>query len=91
MLTFCVGISSSNAADVLQVDVLYFGPPMGFTKAQRLKGLKKQLANLGYEAVAAGQTSPESDGSIDQGDTTVPDSGRGAKTLVRFQAQDEGW
>ncbi len=45
---------------------------MPFTKAQRLKGLKKQLRNLGYDVVSSGgsisESEPESsssDGEMD--------------------------
>ena len=61
---------------------------MGFTKAQRLKGLKKQLANLGYDMVPTGGGPPPEVGEEDE---SGMDSERGAKTLARFQAQDEGW
>ncbi len=42
---------------------------MGFTKAQRLKGLKKQLGNLGYDVVSrgtgTGSPEPETGGEVD--------------------------
>lgn len=66
--------------------------PMGFTKAQRLKGLKKQLRNLGYEAVRSGS-------SGDLGPETVPvgendrseDLERGAHTIASWKAQMDAW
>ncbi len=65
---------------------------MPFTKDQRLKGLKKQASNLGYKMVRLGsgedlgpETEPEGEAGRSE------DTDRGARTLARFQAQDEGW
>ncbi len=59
---------------------------MPFTKAQRLKGLKKQLANLGYEVTKGGV----------QVDTVMEDlskngepEARGAHTLARMRSQQD--
>lgn len=59
---------------------------MPFTKAQRLKGLKKQLRNLGYDVIERGG------GPVADEETVTPDSGEaGAHTLARFTQQEESW
>ncbi len=67
---------------------------MGFTKEQRLKGLMKQLKNLGIEtsdsppaegdllAKTAPLTAEELDKKIDAGE-------RGARTLYRMRAKQD--
>ncbi len=60
---------------------------MGFTKAQRLKGLKKQLRNLGYDVVSRGGTAPEA-----EVETPVePNGERGAHTIASMKAKQEAW
>jgi len=63
---------------------------MGFTKAQRLKGLKKQLKNLGYDMVSRGGSSPPEEPETDSS-PAGEDTERGAKTLARMTAQEESW
>ncbi len=60
---------------------------MGFTKAQRLKGLKKQLRNLGYDVVTRGGSAPEAEvePDVESGEE------RGAKTVAALRARDEAW
>ncbi len=60
---------------------------MGFTKAQRLKGLKKQLGNLGYDVVSRGGTAPEAD----REEPATPDGERGVHTLASMKAREESW
>ncbi len=58
---------------------------MGFTKAQRLKGLKKQLGNLGYDVVSRGGSAPEDE-------VEAPVEGeRGTHTLASLKAKQESW
>lgn len=60
---------------------------MGFTKAQRLKGLKKQLRNLGYDVTKGGQ--PVDDVEIPADDEMA--GTRGEHTAVSWKAKQEGW
>ncbi len=59
---------------------------MGFTKAQRLKGLKKQLGNLGYDVVSRGGTAPEAEVEplADEGEP-------GTHELASMKAREEAW
>ncbi len=57
---------------------------MGFTKEQRLKGLKKQLRNLGY-TVTRGGAAPEPEtetGSVTEEEEPI---------LASLHAKDEEW
>ncbi len=60
---------------------------MGFTKAQRLKGLKKQLANLGYTVSRGGSSSPpeeSSDSSPDAYDMDPELEKRARKQIIAW-------
>ena len=59
---------------------------MPFTKEQRLKGLKKQLKNLGY-TISAGDAPPDTPDDEPQGG----DDERGAHQLRAMQAREEAW
>ena len=60
---------------------------MGFTKAQRLKGLKKQLTNLGYTMTRTGEAPPDTPDD----DPQDGDNERGAHTLLAWNAREEAW
>ncbi len=62
---------------------------MPFTKAQRLKGLKKQLKNMGYDIVGTGERMGEDPrpGDVEEADS----SERGAHTITAMQAREEAW
>ncbi len=64
---------------------------MPFTKAQRLKGLKKQLRNLGYDVVDRGGSAPDVDRDEDDELKEIDPSERGAHTAASWQAKSEGW
>jgi len=61
---------------------------VGFTKEQRLKGLMKQLRNLGYDVIPTGEASA----SPEEPSPASPSmEERGAHTLARMKIQqDEG-
>ncbi len=54
---------------------------MPFTDEQRLKGLKKQLANLGYKVVASDEVKVEAEA----------DQETGEQLLRSLKADAEGW
>lgn len=51
--------------------------PMGFTKEQRIKGLKKQLANLGE--------------AVDEGPEDAVETGRGSHTAAALRRNEEAF
>ncbi len=63
---------------------------MPFTKEQRLKGLKKQLANLGYSISETGSGTAQSDPVVSLSDG-ISDDERGAHTIRAMQAREEAW
>ncbi len=64
---------------------------VGFTEAQRLKGLKKQLRNLGYDVTPTGEASspPDDPSSEASSDTTAERAKLGVKSLDEL-AYDTG-
>ena len=62
---------------------------MPFTKEQRLKGLKKQLKNLGYTISRGGDSPPEESPAEDS--SPGGDTERGAHQLAAMQAREEAW
>ncbi len=61
---------------------------MPFTKAQRLKGLKKQLRNLGYDVTKGG--APVDDVEEIPADDEMAGT-RGEHTAASWNAKGEGW
>lgn len=56
---------------------------MGFTKEQRLKGLKKQLRNLGYTVSKGGE--------VAEGPELSEDNAEVEQILHKFMAKEESW
>lgn len=64
---------------------------MGFTEAQRLKGLKKQLKNLGFDVVQSGAGSPFVDEGGNAPEDDLKPGERGYATIMRLRAVEEAW
>ncbi len=62
---------------------------MPFTKAQRLKGLKKQLRNLGYDVVNRGGSAPAADVEEIPVDDEMAGQ-RGEHTAASWKAKESG-
>ncbi len=62
---------------------------MPFTKAQRLKGLKKQLRNLGYDVVSRGGSTPPPEDS--ESETESSPGERGTHTIASLKAREDAW
>ena len=65
--------------------------PMTFTKEQRLKGLRKQLKNLGYDAVPTGADQSEGAESVPGGESSADMSDRGAHKLDELVRNEEAF
>ncbi len=64
---------------------------MPFTKEQRLKGLKKQLRNLGYDVTRKGGGSAPAPADDHDDDEDIHPGDRGYRTIMALRARDEGW